>query len=126
MANSLVDDTDCKAKRGGVYDASKSESRQPLGAWRLGIEYLGLGGNGDYAIETVAAFDRVRNEARPVKQLVAGINDTDYYTGFFGLGINQASLKDVVAEGPLTVLNTNEVIGARGYGYTAGAYYGTY
>lgn len=121
----LIDDTTCKTTRGGVYDASKSESQQPLGAWRLGNEYLGLGSNGDYAMETVSAYDDIRKqETSLTEQLVAGINDTDYYIGYFGLGVNDSSFKDVVASGPIAVLAEKTVIGSQSYGYSAGAYYG--
>ncbi len=120
-------DTTCITTRGGVYNASASVKRQPLGAWKLGLEYLGFTGNGDYAIDDVVAFDNTKDQDTPLtRQLVAGINDTDYYTGVFGLGLDDFRFNDVVAEGPIAVLASNGIVGSRSYGYTAGAYYGKF
>ncbi|KAK7754083.1 hypothetical protein SLS62_003929 [Diatrype stigma] len=120
-----MDDTTCKAARGGVYDASKSKSQQSLGAYRLGMDYLGLGGNGDYTMETVAAPDNTQGQQTSLaEQLVAGINNTDYYVGYFGLGVDKFEMNDAVAEGSVAVLAEKTMIGSQSYGYTAGAYYG--
>lgn len=89
------------------------------------MEYLGLGGNGDYAMETVSVYDdKQKQQTSLTEQLVAGINDTDYYIGYFGLGVNDVRFKDVVSNGPIAVLAEKTVIGSQVYGYTAGAYYG--
>ncbi|KAL7627664.1 hypothetical protein AAE478_001857 [Parahypoxylon ruwenzoriense] len=116
----------CAAARGGVYNTSASQSWSSLGAWQLGLDYLGLGGNGDYAMETVVVYDSVRRwQTSFNKQVVAGINETDYYTGFFGLGITPGRFNNVVAQSPIAALVEQDgVIPSHSYGYTAGAYYG--
>ncbi|KAI5868434.1 acid protease [Durotheca rogersii] len=116
----------CAAARGGIYNNSASRSWSPLGAWRLGLEYLGLGGNGDYGMETVVVYDSVRRwQTSFNKQLVASIIETGYYTGFFGLGITPGRFEDVVANSPIaTLVQQDGTIPSHSYGYTAGAYYG--
>ncbi|KAI1142412.1 acid protease [Hypoxylon sp. FL0543] len=116
----------CTDARGGVYNTSASQSWSPLGAWQLGLDYLGLGGNGDYGMETVVVYDSVRRwQTSFKKQLVAGINETGYYTGFFGLGITPGRFENVVAQSPIAALVEQDgIIPSHSYGYTAGAYYG--
>ncbi|KAI1416707.1 acid protease [Hypoxylon sp. FL1857] len=116
----------CTDARGGVYNTSASQSWSPLGLWQLGLEYLGLGGNGDYGMETVVVYDSVRRwQTSFNKQVVAGINETGYYTGFFGLGITPGRFNNVVAQSPIAALVEQDgVIPSHSYGYTAGAYYG--
>ncbi|KAI2473022.1 acid protease [Annulohypoxylon bovei var. microspora] len=116
----------CADARGGIYNTSASQSWSPLGAWQLGLNYLGLGGNGDYGMETVVVYDSVRRwQTSFNKQVVAGINDTGYYTGFFGLGITPGRFNNVVAQSPIAALVEQDgVISSHSYGYTAGAYYG--
>ncbi|KAI0014462.1 acid protease [Xylariaceae sp. FL0662B] len=116
----------CTAARGGVYDIGTSHSWSPLGAWQLGMEYVGIEGNGDYAMETIAIYDsKQRSKTSFGQQVVAGINDTNPYTGFFGLGVTPGRFKDYVAQSPITSLVEQDgVIPSHSYGYTAGAYYG--
>ncbi|CAJ2513538.1 Uu.00g016570.m01.CDS01 [Anthostomella pinea] len=116
----------CTEARGGVYNTSASHSWSSQGAWQLGLSYLGLEGNGDYARETVAVYDSIRQRQTSFnKQIVAAINDTDYYTGFFGLGITPGNFQGVIAQSPIAVLVEQDgVIPSHSYGYTAGAYYG--
>ncbi|ORY65072.1 aspartic peptidase domain-containing protein [Pseudomassariella vexata] len=116
----------CTAARGNVFNISASNSWSPLGAWQLGLEYLGLGGNGEYAMETIVVYDSVKRwQTTFQKQVVAGINDTDYYTGFFGLGITPGRFGSVVVPAPISSLVEQDgVIPSHSYGYTAGAYYG--
>lgn len=118
----------CALARGGLYNQSASKSWSPLGAWQLGLEYLGLGGNGDYAMETVVVYDSVRRwQTSFQKQVVAGINETGYYTGFFGLGITPGRFDSVVAQSPIAALvEQSGIIPSHSYGYTAGAYYGRF
>lgn len=90
------------------------------------MEYLGLGGNGDYAMETIAAPDNSQEQQTSLAELlVAGISETDYYVGYFGLGITDVPLKDV-AKSSVAVLAEKTIIGSQSYGYTAGAYYGEF
>ncbi|RYO73833.1 hypothetical protein DL766_010368 [Monosporascus sp. MC13-8B] len=87
--------------------------------------YLGLGGSGDYAMETVVAFDSTQEQPNSLnKQIVAVVNDTDFYTGFFGLGMQSFSFHSGVAQSPIAALADRDgTIGGHSYGYTAGAYY---
>lgn len=56
--------------------------------------------------------------------ITAAVNSTDYYTGFFGLGIAQGRFGDDVHESPLTqAVKQFGLIPSYSYGYTAGAYY---
>ncbi|KAI1102267.1 acid protease [Jackrogersella minutella] len=116
----------CADARGGIYNTSASQSWSPLGAWQLGLDYLGLGGNGDYAMETVVVYDSVRRwQTSFNKQVLAGINDTGYYTGFLGLGITPGRFNNVVALSPIaSLVEQDGIIPSHSYGYTAGAYYG--
>ncbi|OTB08212.1 hypothetical protein M426DRAFT_8019 [Hypoxylon sp. CI-4A] len=116
----------CAEARGGLYNTSASQSWSSLGAWQLGLDYLGIGANGDYAMETVVVYDSVRRwQTTFHKQVVAGINETDSYTGFFGLGITPGRFGGVVAQSPIAALVEQDgIIPSHSYGYTAGAYYG--
>ena len=89
---------------------------------------FGLQGKGDYGMENISVSDTTKEQTSLGSQLVAAIAaETDFYTGYFGLGINTVNLKDVVAQSPIDVLAKDaDTVGSRGYGYTAGAYYGKY
>ncbi|KAK7981795.1 hypothetical protein PG996_009483 [Apiospora saccharicola] len=113
----------CKSSRGNVFDVGASKSWGPLGQYKLGAD--DLAGNGDYAMETVVVYDSAKQWHTPLqKQIVAGINDTRYFTGFFGLGITPGSFQDTVVLSPLAnLVEQVGVVPSHSYGYTAGAYY---
>ncbi|KAI0525762.1 aspartic peptidase domain-containing protein [Xylaria bambusicola] len=115
----------CNDARGGVFDRNASTSWSPMGLWQLGLKAIGIHANGDYAKETVVVYDSVRRwQTSFDKLLVAGINDTSAYTGFFGLGITEGNFGGVVAQGPITSLvQQSGTIPSHSYGYTPGAYY---
>ncbi|KAI1470640.1 acid protease [Daldinia caldariorum] len=115
----------CVQARGGVYNTTASQSWSSLGAWQLGLDYLGIGGNGDYAMETVVVYDSVRRwQTSFNKQVVAGVNETGYFNGLFGLGITPGRFNNVVAQSPIAALVEQDgTIPSHSYGYTAGAYY---
>ncbi|KAI0811642.1 aspartic peptidase domain-containing protein [Xylaria sp. FL0064] len=115
----------CDSARGGVFNRNASTSWSPIGMWQLGPKAIGIQANGDYAMETVVVYDSVRRwQTSFNKLLVAGINDTSAYTGFFGLGITEGKFGDVVAEGPVSSLvQQSGIIPSYSYGYTPGAYY---
>jgi hypothetical protein len=77
-------------------------------------------------METVVLYDSVTQmDTNLQKLVVAAINDTDYYTGFFGLGITPGSFGTTVVPSPLsTLVEQDGVAPSHSYGYTAGAYYG--
>lgn len=61
--------------------------------------------------------------------VIAAINDTDYFTGFFGLGLTAGKFGQTVVTAPFERLimqpdNAKGGIPSRSYGYTAGAWYG--
>lgn len=99
-----------------------------MGLWQLGLKSIGIHANGDYAMETVVVYDSVRRWQTSLnKLLVAGINDTAAYTGFFGLGITDGNFGGVVAQGPVaSLVEQSGLIPSHSYGYTPGAYYGKY
>ncbi|KAH8681564.1 aspartic peptidase domain-containing protein [Xylariales sp. PMI_506] len=116
----------CTAARGNVFNSSASTDWDSLGLWELGLDYLDLVGNGDYGMELVQAYDSISKlKTSFQKQIVAGINETGFYTGFFGVGITPGRFGDVVEESPIAALvEADDVIPSHSYGYTAGAYYG--
>lgn len=92
------------------------------------MDYLGVGGNGDYAMETVVVYDSVRRwQTSFNKQVVAGVNETGYFNGLFGLGITPGRFNNVIVQSPIAALVEQDgTIPSHSYGYTAGAYYGEY
>ncbi|KAK8051245.1 hypothetical protein PG993_002630 [Apiospora rasikravindrae] len=113
----------CKTSRGNVFDVGASQSWGSLGQYKLGSD--NLAGNGDYAMETVVVYDSATQRQNPLrKQVVAGINDTQYFTGFFGLGITPGKFEDAVVLSPLAnLVEQVGIVPSHSYGYTAGAYY---
>lgn len=56
--------------------------------------------------------------------MTAAFNTTEYYTGFFGLGITQGRFGDTVHDSPLTqAVKQFGRVPSYSYGYTAGAHY---
>ncbi|KAH6659567.1 aspartic peptidase domain-containing protein [Truncatella angustata] len=117
----------CTAARGNVFNISQSSSWSSLGAWELGLNYLDQVANGDYAVDAVTVYNGLsQNLTSLAKQVVAAINDTDYYTGFFGLGITPGRFKTTVVQSPIAAMvERDAIIPSHSYGYTAGAYYGS-
>ncbi|KAL2200682.1 aspartic peptidase domain-containing protein [Corynascus similis CBS 632.67] len=115
----------CMDARGGVFDISQSNTWHSLGSWQLGMNYTGMGGNGDYGLETLAFVNRVTSYTSAVDGvLVAAINDTDYYQGYIGVGVTQGRFGTNVTNPFISQLvETYGSIPSHGYGYTAGAYY---
>lgn len=122
----LVTDILCYNARGGVFVPSKSQTWESLGAWELGSPDLPYGGNGDYGLESLAFTDTLYAVNTGVNHaLVAAINDTDYYQGFIGVGVDQGRFGTNVTNPLITQLaETYGVIPSHSYGYTAGANYG--
>lgn len=102
-----------------------------VGPYQLGLGYLGLKGNGDYGLDTLAVENAVTDNKyfSMNNAVIAAINDTDYFTGFFGLGLTAGRFGTTVTQSPLEQAvvqdqNAKGGIASRSYGYTAGAYYG--
>ncbi|WYZ45322.1 hypothetical protein EsH8_VIII_000638 [Colletotrichum jinshuiense] len=114
----------CNTARGNVFTIADSSSWSPLGAWQLGLDYLGYGGNGDYGLDTLSTTLLTGDEMSMDNIVTASVNSTDYYLGFLGLGITKGSFGNKVAESPLTQAVKNYGwIPSYSFGYTAGAYY---
>jgi len=117
----------CIDARGGVFDRAASETWRSLGSWQLGMNYTGMGGNGDYGLETLAFVNTVTRFSSAVEgALVAAINDTNYYQGYVGVGVTQGKFGSNLTNPFISQLaQTYGTIPSHGYGYTAGAYYRT-
>lgn len=115
----------CFDARGGVFDRAASETWHPLGSWQLGMNSTGMGGNGDYGLETLAFVNTVTRFSTAVEgALVAAINDTNYYQGYVGVGVTQGKFGTNLTNPFISQLaQTYGTIPSHGYGYTAGAYY---
>ncbi|KAK0745075.1 aspartic peptidase domain-containing protein [Apiosordaria backusii] len=115
----------CINARGGVFNSSLSESWQPLGAWQLGMNHTGMGGNGDYGLETLGFVNTLTSVSTLIENtLVAAINDTKYYNGFVGLGVTPGKFGSNVTTPFIPQLaQVYGTIPSHSYGYTAGAYY---
>ncbi|EHK20346.1 uncharacterized protein TRIVIDRAFT_192926 [Trichoderma virens Gv29-8] len=115
----------CTAARGGIYTPFASKHWSYMGIWQLGLDYLGYGGNGQYGLDTVNAYSTITDIGFGMSNvLMSAINTTDYYLGYFGLGITQGSFGHEVAQSPLTqAVHTFGWIPSYSYGYTAGAAY---
>ncbi|KAK4640558.1 hypothetical protein QC761_601630 [Podospora bellae-mahoneyi] len=115
----------CINARGGVFNSSLSESWQPLGAWKLGMNHTGMGGNGDYGLETLGFVNTLTSVSTLLENtLVAAINDTQYYNGFIGLGVTPGKFGSNVSTPFIPQLaQVYGAIPSHSYGYTAGAYY---
>ncbi|KZL87016.1 eukaryotic aspartyl protease [Colletotrichum incanum] len=120
----LANEPLCNSARGNVFTIADSKSWNPLGAWQLGLDYLGYGGNGDYGLDTLSTTLLTGDGMRMDNIITASINSTDYYLGYLGLGVTKGSFGNQVAESPLTQAVKNYGwIPSYSYGYTAGAYY---
>jgi hypothetical protein len=115
----------CIDARGGVFDIATSDTWRSLGSWQLGMNYTGMGGNGDYGLETLAFVNTVTRFTSAVDGvLVAAINETSHYQGYIGLGATQGRFGSNLTNPFISQLVQNYgTIPSHGYGYTAGAYY---
>ncbi|KAK5657660.1 hypothetical protein OQA88_2732 [Cercophora sp. LCS_1] len=113
----------CYNARGGVFNIGNSVSWRSLGSWQLGLSNTGMGGNGDYGLESIS----FRNGDRLTDidgVLIGAINDTDYYQGFIGLGVTQGKFGTNLTLPLISQLaQTYGTIHSSSYGYTAGAFY---
>jgi hypothetical protein len=84
-------------------------------------------GAGDYGLESFSWYNSLKlSSAMGVEAaLVAGYNDTDFYQGFVGLGVNRGWLGSNLSNPFITQLaETYGYIPSHSYGYSAGASYG--
>ena len=113
--------TQCVDKRGGVFQSNKSSTWADQGPFVLGLDpQLGFSGNAIYGFDNISLSDSISVPS----QLVGVINTTDYWLGFFGLGVQPTNFSSVDKPTFLdSMVETMSLIPSHSYGYTAGAYY---
>lgn len=113
--------TECRTKRGGVFQSNESSTWADQGPFVLGLDpQLGFSGNGIYGFDNIS----LSNDISVPSQVVGVINSTDYWLGFFGLGVEPTNFTS--ADKPTfldNMVETMSLIPSHSYGYTAGAYY---
>ncbi|KAG6216042.1 hypothetical protein E4U50_006561 [Claviceps purpurea] len=116
---------ECTTNRGGIYSPGQSKKWSGLGTWQLGLPDLGTGGSGQYGFDTIAASSPINDIAFGMTNvLMSAISSTDFYLGYFGVGLRSGSFGDVVASPPLRqAVSSFGWIPSYSYGYTAGASY---
>lgn len=122
IGNGGCDSTaECLTKRGGVFQSNASSTWADQGAYALGLDpQLGFNGSGIYGFDNVSLSDSI---AVP-SQVVGVINTTDYWLGFFGLGVEPTNFTSVDKPTFLdSMVETMSLIPSHSYGYTAGAFY---
>lgn len=89
------------------------------------MNYTGMGGNGDYGLETLAFVNTVTRYTTEIEgALVGALNDTDYYEGYIGVGVTQGRFGSNLTNPLISQLaESYGTIPSHAYGYTAGAYY---
>lgn len=120
-----TDDPHCSSNRGGIYYPSDSKHWSGLGTWELGLPDLGTGGNGQYGFDTIAGLNPMTGVGYQMSNvLISAINSTDYFLGFFGVGMRSGNFGDIVATPPMRqAVASFGWVSSYSYGYTAGASY---
>lgn len=118
-----VSDTECFAKRGRLFNISSSTSWEGLQDYTLGLDsQLGFDGNGTYGYDNIALSDVISVPSQTVG--VINFNTTDYWLGFFGLGVEPTNFTDIDKPSFLDSMVENQsLVPSHSYGYTAGAHY---
>ncbi|KAL2206518.1 acid protease [Sarocladium strictum] len=120
-----TNDPTCINARGGVFDSGSSEAWSAMGTWQLGLDYPGYEANGEYGKDKINAHSSIDNgEFSMDGVLVSALNTTNYFNGYFGLGIATGHFDDKVAD-PAIVQAVKKFgrIPSYTYGFTAGAAY---
>lgn len=110
----------CTSVRGDTYNPKESSTWNFSSFYPLSLDpQLGLGGYGQYGFDTVALGDDSAIESR----VVGVVNATEYWLGFFGLGINTLKYNQTNKETVLTSMVDLGLAPSHSWGYSAGAYY---
>lgn len=113
--------TECLTRRGGVFQSNESSTWADQGPFVLGLDpQLGFSGDGIYGFDNISLSEDISVPS----QVVGVINTTDYWLGFFGLGVEPTNFTS--ADKPTfldSMVEIMSVIPSHSYGYTAGAYY---
>lgn len=113
-------DPTCIRNRGGIFDPKESSTWNASAFYPLGLDsHLGFGGIGQYGYDTVALGDQVAITSR----VVGVVNSTEYWLGFFGLGIIPITLNQTQKATVLSSMVEVGLIPSHVYGYSAGAYH---
>lgn len=125
ITHNSLDDPTCTNARGGVFAPGSSAHWSEIGTWQLPLNYPGYEANGEYGKDKINAHSSISDIDFPMDNvLVSAINTTDYFNGYFGLGISKANFSDEVEEPPLVqAVKSFGRIPSYTYGYTAGASY---
>lgn len=76
----------CPNDRGGLFNPNQSSTWKGEGLFGLGLETnLEYNANGDYGLETVGLGLQTTSGPTMGSQVVAGINQYNFYLGIFGL-----------------------------------------
>lgn len=118
----------CQKSRGGLFNASQSNSWLALGNYSLGLDAnLGYGDLGAvYGLDTITlGFSDSIGGLTIGSQVVAAQAVDHYYTGLFGLNHQATNLTNFTDPHPsfLATLKKNSMIPSLSWGYTAGAQY---
>jgi len=115
----------CITGRGGVFDTSQSSNWKPLGPFQLGVNNTGTVGNADYGLDMISFYNfYTKTENQYNNVLIGAMNDTEYYQGFIGVGVNEGRFnKNLTLPLISQMARTYGTIPSHSYGYTAGAYY---
>ncbi|SPO06018.1 uncharacterized protein DNG_08707 [Cephalotrichum gorgonifer] len=115
----------CPKYRGGTLDIQSSATWHSLGDWQLSFPYTDVQANGNYGLDTLVIRDSRTNTLVALDSaLIGAYNTTEYYNGFFGLGIVSGEFGEQISDSPFS-----QMVAKYGwfpsytYGYTAGAYY---
>lgn len=112
----------CATARGATFDSSQSNSWKSQGIHSLGLDsVLGSDVDGTFGLDTLTYGTTgisVKNTA------IGAFNDTEFWLGFFGLGISSDTSDNTSELSPISQLvETMSDIPSHSYGYTAGASY---
>jgi hypothetical protein len=112
----------CAAKRGRLFDFNKSSTWNNEGFYELGLDaQFGFNGNAQYGLD-VLEFSTT-GVSLP-NSIIGSINTTEYWLGFFGVGIIPGNFTNMQALSPISALVEEQgSIPSHSYGFTAGASY---
>lgn len=98
-----------------------------MGTWQLGLSYPGYEANGEYGQDSLNAHGSVNDDDFSMSGvLVSALNTTNYFNGYFGLGIATGNFDDQIADPPMVqAVKKFGRIPSYTYGFTAGASYST-
>ena len=115
----------CPKYRGGTFDVSSSSTWKSLGDWQLSFPYTDVEANGNYGLDTLVIQDSQTDKRLTLdKALITSFTSTDYYNGFFGLGIISGEFGDEISDSPFSQMVADYGwFPSYTYGFTAGAYY---